>query len=93
MGFEFLKRNAKDKMVRPIDRNDIILWRRKYLRLISQYRAQKICYLGETWVNDGHTKSKAWVNTTIKTKKHAFHRIEKSSETEFELPESDIDVD
>lgn len=57
-----------------IDRDDIILWTRKYLRLIREYRAQnkKIYYLDETWVNEGHTKPKAWVDTTIKTKKQAF---------------------
>lgn len=57
-----------------IEREDIILWRRRYLTNIRKYRAEgrKIYYLDETWVNSGHTKTKIWKDTTILNKRQAF---------------------
>lgn len=70
-GFEFISRKRKTVIV---DRDDIILWRRNYLRKIREFRQQqrKVYYLDETWVNEGHTTTKAWSDTTVKTKKQAF---------------------
>ena len=53
LGFEFINRNRKRVIV---DRDDIILWRRRYLRKIKEFRRQgrKVYYLDETWVNQGH---------------------------------------
>ena len=47
-----------------IDREDVVLWRRKYLRHIKQYREEGhlIYYLDETWVH-----------TTIKSARQAFN--------------------
>ncbi|KAK9707615.1 hypothetical protein QE152_g27727 [Popillia japonica] len=41
-----------------IERQDIILWRRRYLNSIRKFRSEgrKIYYLYETWINAGHTK-------------------------------------
>ena len=71
IGFEFVKRNQKSVVV---DREDILLWRRDYLRTIRRYRQEgrKLYYLDETWVNEGHTVSKVWSDSTVKSKKHAF---------------------
>lgn len=71
IGFEFVSRNRKSVIV---ERDDIILWRRQYLRNIREYRRQgrPIYYLDETWVNQGHTPSKAWTDSSVKSKKEAF---------------------
>lgn len=38
-----------------IDREDIILWRHRYLQKIKQYRREGrfIYYQDETWINEG----------------------------------------
>ncbi|XP_055932005.1 uncharacterized protein LOC129962281 [Argiope bruennichi] len=50
-------------------RQDIILWRRNYLRKIAHYKKQNtpIYYLDETWVNEGHSQSRVWQDTKIKS--------------------------
>ncbi|XP_072389489.1 uncharacterized protein [Diabrotica undecimpunctata] len=50
------------------------MWQREYLQKIRAYREEKrkIYYLDETWLNAGHTKSKIWVDTTVKTSRQAF---------------------
>lgn len=70
LGFAFDKQDSRALLM---EREDIILWRRKYLRKIKEHRnANKpIYFLDETWVNAGHVKSKAWLDTTIKDKRHA----------------------
>jgi hypothetical protein len=57
-----------------IDRDDVMLWRRNYLRTVQQHRRenQKFCYMNETWVNEGHTVSKFWVDTSISIKRQDF---------------------
>lgn len=57
-----------------IDKNEIIVWRRKYLRQIKSLREEgrKIYYMDETWVNAGHTVSKIWKDASIKSSKQAF---------------------
>ncbi|KAG0413387.1 hypothetical protein HPB47_009471 [Ixodes persulcatus] len=54
MGFEKQKRNRNSFL---IEREDIVEWRRRYLRAIGKHRAQnrKIYFQDETWVNAGLT--------------------------------------
>lgn len=69
--FRYLKRNRKSIL---IEREDIVRWRHDYLRTIKRYRTENrpIFYLDETWLNEGHTKEKIWVDNTVKSKRHAF---------------------
>ena len=69
--FKYQKRERNSCL---LERSDIVLWRRNYIRSIRKYRAEgrKIYYLDETWLNAGHTKSKVWQDKTIKTAKDAF---------------------
>lgn len=71
IGFEFIKKN---KLSIIFDRDDILMWRRSYLRSINKYRHENrhIFYLDKTWVNEGHTTSKVWSDSTIKTPKQTF---------------------
>lgn len=71
IGFKYKKRGRNSML---IERNDLILWRIRYLRDISRYRAEgrNIFYLDETWCNAGHSVSWAWQDTCIKDKKSAF---------------------
>lgn len=57
-----------------IEREDIIIWRGKYLDQIRKYRSQNrpIYYLDETWVNAGETHSKAWHDSTVNSPREAF---------------------
>lgn len=58
------------------EREDLIIWRRNYLRAIKKYREEgrQIYYLDETWVNAGDVTNKVWIDKTIKSKKDAFLR-------------------
>ncbi|XP_050504984.1 uncharacterized protein LOC126883468 [Diabrotica virgifera virgifera] len=71
INFKYLKRSRRSHL---IERDDIIRWRRRYLTSIKEYRSQgkPIYYLDETWVNEGHTKEKVWVDTDIKNRRQAF---------------------
>ena len=71
IGFQYVKRNRKNIV---IDREDIILWWRDYLRKIRSYRKRgcKIYYLNETWNNEGYTTSQIWIDPEVKSKKQAF---------------------
>lgn len=71
IGFKFNKRGRNSLL---LDRDDIFFWRRNYLRAIKHAREnrQKIYYLDETWVNEGHTTSRAWEDTTVKNSRDAF---------------------
>lgn len=53
LNFKYATRNRKSCL---IDRQDIILWRKKYLLAIQQYRREGkvIYYQFETWVNEGN---------------------------------------
>lgn len=57
-----------------IERDEIGVWRRKYLRTIHRMRQElrKIYYLDETWLNAGHTRNKVWVDGTVSSSKQAF---------------------
>ncbi|KAL4721072.1 hypothetical protein ACJJTC_018574 [Scirpophaga incertulas] len=74
--FKYMKRQRNNTL---IDRDDIILWRRKYLQKIKQYREEnrRIFYMDETWVNAGHTVNKTWVDTQIKSKQASIFRRSK----------------
>ena len=57
-----------------IDKNEIIVWRRKYLREIKSLREEerKIYCMDETWLNEEHTVGKVWKDTSIKSSKQVF---------------------
>ncbi|XP_045540789.1 uncharacterized protein LOC106711875 [Papilio machaon] len=57
-----------------IDRQDIVLWRQRYLRKIKEYRREEryIYYQDETWINEGHTSKKAWIDQTVLSCRQAF---------------------
>jgi len=57
-----------------IEREDIIIWRGRYLDQIRKYREQNrpIYYLDETWVNAGETHSRAWRDSTVNSPRDAF---------------------
>ncbi|XP_061704644.1 uncharacterized protein LOC133515996 [Cydia pomonella] len=70
IGFKFIKRSRNSLMN---DREDLQYWRRNYLKCVKEARAagKKIFYLDETWVNEGHTKSLIWLDSTIQNARHA----------------------
>lgn len=55
------------------EREDIIVWRRKYLYDIRKYRAEgrSIYYLDETWLNAGDC---VWKDNTVLSKHDAFNK-------------------
>lgn len=50
--FKYVKRQRNNFIT---DRDDIVMWRRKYLQKIKNYRSnnRKIYYMDETWINAG----------------------------------------
>ncbi|RVE47109.1 hypothetical protein evm_008293 [Chilo suppressalis] len=58
-----------------IERDDIVLWRIKYLNNILKLRSEgrTIYYTEETWINEGHTEQNLAIYHTNKTVKEA-HR-------------------
>lgn len=71
--YRFSKR-SRNSVLR--EKNEIITWRRRFLREIRKYREEgkKLYFLDETWVNAGHTVSKVWKDTTILTPRQAFNQ-------------------
>ncbi|XP_067131417.1 uncharacterized protein [Centruroides vittatus] len=71
LNFKYTNRNRNSRL---IERDDIILWRRQYLRKIREMRSlgRKIYYLDETWINAGHTKNKVWKDCSITSYREAF---------------------
>ncbi|XP_067141996.1 uncharacterized protein [Centruroides vittatus] len=71
LNFKYTNRNRNSRL---IERDDIILWRRQYLRKIREMRSlgRKIYYLDETWINAGHTKNKVWQDCSITSYREAF---------------------
>lgn len=67
-----MKRDRKSIL---IERDDIVRWRRRYLTTIRDYRRQNrpIYYLDETWLNEGHTKQKVWVDRGIQNRRQIFN--------------------
>lgn len=75
IGFHFNKRHSRSILV---EREDIILWRRKYLRQMKKYREENktIYFLDETWVSSGH----------VKINKNNNHTLQKSLSTGLRAP-------
>jgi transposase len=69
--FKYVQRGC-DSML--IDRDDIILCGRRYLRTVRSLRCQgrSIYYLDETWLNEGHTGNNVWVDGSVISSKQAF---------------------
>lgn len=72
LGFKFAHRQRKSVL---LERSDIITWRRRYLREIKKLREQnrKIYFTDETWLNEGHTRDKVWMDPAILTPRQAFN--------------------
>ncbi|XP_060846254.1 uncharacterized protein LOC132925915 [Rhopalosiphum padi] len=64
MDFVYMKRGRNSGL---IEKSEIILWRRRYLKDIKRYREEgrPIYFLDETWVNAGDVNSKVWVDKTV----------------------------
>jgi transposase len=73
LGFKYGKKCRRSVL---IEREEIQLWRRRYLRNVRMARrdGKKIYYTDETWVNAGHTLAKSWVDTTVTSCKDAYLR-------------------
>lgn len=71
MNFVYEKQNRKSLL---IEKDEIICWRRKYLRAIKKFRSENrnIYYLDETWVNQGYTIGKVWQDKNVKTARQAY---------------------
>lgn len=84
LNFTFISRHHNSIL---IERDDIIIWRRNYLRNIKRYREEgrQIYYLDETWVSATDVTNRVWMNKTIRSKKDVVLRklaIESISSTE-----------
>jgi len=57
-----------------IEREDIVLWRTKYIEEIRKYRSQgrSIYYLDETWVNAGDCNNRIWQYNIVTSHREAF---------------------
>lgn len=57
-----------------IKKDEIVIWRNKYLEQIRKYPSEgrAIYYLDETWVNAGDVCNKIWVDQTITSGRDAF---------------------
>ncbi|XP_026819587.1 uncharacterized protein LOC113558321 [Rhopalosiphum maidis] len=71
--FEYTKRNRNSALT---EREDLILWRRKYIADIRRYRKEgkTIYFLDETWINAGDCSSRVWFDKTVKSHRDAFNR-------------------
>lgn len=71
MDFSYTKRNRNSAL---IEKEEIVLWRRRYLYEIRKYREEgrHLYYLDETWVNAGDCTGKVWLDKTIKSPRDAF---------------------
>jgi len=70
MDFVYTKCNRNSAL---IEKDEIDLWRRRYLQNIRKYReGRHLYYLDEIWVNAGDCTSKTWVDKTIKSPCDAF---------------------
>ncbi|CAF4891119.1 unnamed protein product [Pieris macdunnoughi] len=67
-----------NKILQAVNEDDMLpnFSRTSMLRMLKHKKFKEegrpIYYLDETWVNAGHTVSKAWEDTTVKTAKQAF---------------------
>lgn len=71
LNFKYAKRDRNSALV---DRDEIVVWRRNYLKSIKKFREEnrRIYYLDETWLNAGHTRSRVWKDETVKSSRQAF---------------------
>lgn len=71
MDFVYTKRGRNSAL---LDSNELILWRRRYLRSIKKFREEgrPIYFLDETWVNAGDVNTKVWVDKTVQSSQQAF---------------------
>jgi len=71
LNFVYVKRGRNSAL---IERDDIVLWRTKYIEDIRKYRAQRrtIYYLDETWVNAGDCNDRIWQDNTVTSHRDAF---------------------
>ncbi|KAJ8912602.1 hypothetical protein NQ315_000471 [Exocentrus adspersus] len=74
------------------DKDEIICWRRSYLRSIRKFREEgrNIYYLDETWVNEGYTVTKVWQDKNVKISRQAFFD---GLSTGFKAPSGDYHED
>ncbi|XP_050064390.1 uncharacterized protein LOC114128157 [Aphis gossypii] len=65
------KKNCRNSAL--IEKDEIVLWRRRYLQNIRKYREEgrHLYYIDETWVNAGDCTSKTRVDKTIKSPRDA----------------------
>ncbi|XP_060839131.1 uncharacterized protein LOC132920631 [Rhopalosiphum padi] len=72
MQFEYSKTSSINSAL--IERDDLVLCRRKYISTIRRYRQEgrTIYYLGETWVNVKESSSKMRVNKYLKSNNDKF---------------------
>ncbi|XP_025198314.1 uncharacterized protein LOC112596748 [Melanaphis sacchari] len=70
MQFEYTKRSVL------IEKDELVLWRRKYISDIRRYRQEgrTIYYLDETWINSNDCSSKLCADTSVKFQKDEFPR-------------------
>lgn len=71
MDFAWEKHNRKALL---LERDEIVCWRRQYLRNIKQYRREqkKVFYLDETWINEGYIVQNMWQDKNITSARQAF---------------------
>ncbi|XP_025192116.1 uncharacterized protein LOC112592312 [Melanaphis sacchari] len=71
MEFEYAKRGRNSAL---LEKNEIILWRRQYIRDLRKYREEgrQIYFLDETWVNAGDVTSRIWSDNTVQSSQDAF---------------------
>ncbi|XP_025203827.1 uncharacterized protein LOC112600737 [Melanaphis sacchari] len=73
LDFVFTKRKRCSVLT---EREDLIVWRRKYLYDIRKYREEgrTIYYLDETWLNAGDCVDRVWKDNTVLSKHDAFNK-------------------
>jgi|SRR5579872_2984095 len=71
LNFAWEKHNRKALL---LESDEIVCWRRKYLRSIKQFRNEqkKIFYLDETWINQGYVVKQMWQDKNITSARQAF---------------------
>jgi len=74
MQFEYSKTTSINCAL--IERDELVLWRRKYISTVRRYRQEgrTIYYLGETWLNVEDSSSKVLVDKSVKSNNDKFLR-------------------
>ncbi|XP_050066442.1 uncharacterized protein LOC126555585 [Aphis gossypii] len=69
--FRYVKKGRNSALT---EKTELILWRRRYLRSIRNYREEgrHVYYLDETWVNASDCPNYEWRDTTITSHRDAF---------------------